>query len=1005
MRLYYGAKKGFQCLEYHGKACRLPSLPDGSVYGVYRDNHGKVIDKHAELEYGEYWYSDPADILVPHDMNFTMMDEQSSTKQTVLCSEQEPLVPGTLVKLVHFAEVEPSKYTTGREFPLTGTVMLADLDVYEGGANVVAGDEIMSVNGNTYGIKGTVQRRDMQYIYVSDFRLVKSWNPIDRDGKPYNYSNWVILRSNSQFFDHLDVFGKRYKHTYDMEEVLTAFKDYPVRSSKTFAAGRYTYREVLDITLRLFFKPRTHYANYVIADNPVLDQPCSKLSYTQATVFDVVSDIGRILDMTPNVEAHYDVALEQYVYVVEYLNNYGAIGDEVDIKYFDLSNADTETSVRETHAGAVISNVQNLVTDEGMTYPGEGAGLFPGDTNAAGDMNIFRLPMPIQRINKITVYYRVKLNEDYVGSSVYDSQYVDYWFGEFSIKGSNSFERLLSGAELTKEDPLIITEDGSYAKPLTLTIPTETTVTEDGDYGVYASMQYTISKDESSAPAQRKQLFIAEAKVAQYLFDELPDKRMQAKDNSIVYSRGSHEVDLSALFRSYFLVGRRYFTDTNQSEKQTLWAVLRSSTEVTDNTESSQAAAMRIRPLIAINYTPYISSVLIGDSTVNSDTTVFFNQYGQVVSADSFGKAIENYADEMSGSSRIVGKIAEPLDIPFSDLYKELPQVGCTVVDHERNKRYVLSQLSITRRPQSLDLLAQLNERKKGRSQVVVADSSQYIAQIPDSEIQESKTSARFVLRISRDPLQEHISDNIVDEQLIELLINPLRQEKAYSGDVAMRLSTVDDFAMIPAKALTKDSAYFAFSFPDNRIAGSTEEGVVLYTDKNGEILDASIWLYKTSNIDGVVSNYPYFTPPSGAPVLLFDYSIRKDGYEQTNITTQLTVKPVGNLLLGGGYIAKTPFGNKADSYNDQLKILFFNRKIDGFSLYNPVVTYNAFFQWDRIWGTNEAILSWNGETPTHKAWALVSGDDCLLYSNDPIDDSLNPSEMRLYLGLDLYLL
>ena len=352
MRFYYQAENGFTELKYHGKASRLPTYRDGRVYGTYTRADGTVISyKDKEYKYGEYEYTDPVDILVPFDTSYTIMDEQSSTKITLLCSDKEVIAPGTLVQLVYFKNDDGS------------------------------------------------------------------WLPQDEDGKPYNYSNWVILSSNAQYFDHIDVHGKRYKHIYDMEEALTCFKDYPVRSSKTFAGGRYTYREVLDITLRLFFKPRVHASTFAIKDNPLLDEPNSKLSYTNATVFDVVSDIGRILDLTPNVEVKYEDG--KYVYILEYLPNYGTIGEEVDISYFDLANADTETSTRDTHAGAVISNVQNLVTDEGTSYPAPGVGLHPNSTNYEGDEKKFVLPLPIKDIVAIKIYYRIKYDITSKGAEAY----------------------------------------------------------------------------------------------------------------------------------------------------------------------------------------------------------------------------------------------------------------------------------------------------------------------------------------------------------------------------------------------------------------------------------------------------------------------------------------------------------------------------------------------------------------------------------------------------------
>jgi len=943
MRFYFQAENGFTELKYHGQASRLPYYNDGTVYGEYSTPGGEAITQTTGDDYafGEYVYTAPADILVPFDTNYTIMDEQSSTKITLLCSDAEVIAPGTLVQLVYFKNDD---------------------------------DE---------------------------------WTPTDKDGKPWNYSNWVILQSNAQYFDHLDVYGKRYKHTYDMEEALTCFKDYPVRSSKTFAGGRYTYREVLDITLRLFLKPRVHDSTFVIKDNPLLDEPNSKLSYTNATVFDVVSDIGRILDVTPNVEVKYEDS--KYVYYLEYLPNYGTIGEEVDISYFNLANADTETSTRDTHAGAVISNVQNLVTDEGTSYPAPGIGLYPGVTNISNQIETYNLPMPIKSIEEIRVYHRFYFL-DYQGD-VYDS--ISYWHGKAkeNIGWVDDFKRDNRGEVLYDiNSPLIITENGSYAKPFSLPLPNTAQIEETSSYGAYYKT-FGVGGTAIGTPIDENamQLFVASKNIEKFLYDELPDKTMQQKYNTIFYDKGGTTVDLSALLRAFFLVGR---IEAGGSNSRNLFAKFADTTTELLKREDAELdqtyVHFSIRPLIEIKYNPYISNVIKEKSDIDSPTTVFFNQYGQVVSAEAFGNAISNYADEMSGSSRIVGKIAEPVgEKSFYDLYRELPQVGCTVVDHERNKRYVLSQLSVTRQPQSLDILAQLNERKKGRSQVVQADNQQYLAQIPDSDVQESKTLAHFTLKLSTMPIAKKHTEDIQGENMVELLLNPVLQDKLHKKGVVMDFISSNSIVAIPTNATTKESIYFSFRFLDNRFVGSANDETVLYTDRNGEIDEVVLLLYNTADMATTLSNYPYFTTPSDTQshFALFSINLKKDAYEQTNITIQMSVKPCGSLLLGRGYIDKTPFGKKASLYDEELKILFFNHPVDGVDLSNPVLSTTASAFWERINNRNEILLWWDDQTPTHKAWALLSGEDVLLFCNEPIKETANVQEAILYFDLSLEVL
>ena len=940
MRFYYQAENGFTELKYHGKASRLPTYRDGRVYGTYTRADGTVISyKDKEYKYGEYEYTDPVDILVPFDTSYTIMDEQSSTKITLLCSDQEVIAPGTLVQLVYFKNDDGS------------------------------------------------------------------WLPQDKDGKPHNYSNWVILSSNAQYFDHIDVHGKRYKHTYDMEEALTCFKDYPVRSSKTFAGGRYTYREVLDITLRLFFKPRVHESTFAIKDNPVLDEPNSKLSYTNATVFDVVADIGRILDLTPNVEVKYEDG--KYVYTLEYLPNYGTIGEEVDISYFDLANADTETSTRDTHAGAVISNVQNLVTDEGTSYPAPGVGLYPGVTNANADQTIYELPYAIREIKEIKVYHRPLFDETYnsKGTTYEDdnggSIRIGYWKNpEFFIDDLDMLDPLLY-SNISKEKPLIITPQGSSADPVTTWVGEVGMFgTEENVYGAYAEMRKYVNPVLGASHAKYKQLFVASDEEKKVLYPSLDDKTMQTQENTISYSIGGRQIDLSPLFESYFYVGTttRKQSSMGDSDSYTMWAKFSNKTAVYTGdfgVDNNKKPTITIKPLIEIKVVPLISAVIKGENDVQSDTTVFFNQYGQVVSAEAFSNAIGNYADEMSGASRIVGKIAEPVGGKnFYDLYKELPQVGCTVVDHERNKRYVLSQLSVTRQPQSLDILAQLNERKKGRSQVVQADSQQYLAQIPDSEIQPSYTSASFNLYVSTRQIRQKQTDefDFATTQLAEMMLNPIAKIKHYDNVFLSSFYPLDEsntdnneFLLVPIIATTKDTVIFSHTFYSNRVAGAKEENVLLYTDKSGIVKRASFQMYYTNNPDEIVENFPLFTNPFSISKLFvgFEFDLHKDSYETTSITVQSTIKPCENLLIGRNYISRTPFGKQNELDDEPLTVCFYDRQIST-EKEQSIAQYTA--QANQIDGQAKIDLRWEEKTPTHKAWALKRGNDILVYQNEPIE-------------------
>jgi len=84
---------------------------------------------------------------------------------------------------------------------------------------------------------------------------------------------------------------------------------------------------------------------------------------------------------------------------------------------------------------------------------------------------------------------------------------------------------------------------------------------------------------------------------------------------------------------------------------------------------------------------------------------------------------------------------------------------------------------------------------------------------------------------------------------------------------------------------------------------------------------------------------------------------------------------------------------------------LFFNHPVDGVDLSNPVLSTTASAFWERINNRNEILLWWDDQTPTHKAWALLSGEDVLLFCNEPIKETANVQEAILYFDLSLEVL
>ena len=217
------------------------------------------------------------------------------------------------------------------------------------------------------------------YLFGEIADGVPVWQ-FEENGEPKNFRNFYINKSNSRWYErhptgHVD----RWRHDYLFEEVIACLKDYPIRSTKTFAEGAYTFKQCLDIAFKLAFRPRSvgNYA-YSIKPFPDLDEKNSKLVYSNSTLYDVVTDIGRIIDAVPSMEIVFENGV--YIFELRFIDRYGLEGEVHDISYFDMQLNDATNTERDSSAGACISNVQNIVVGEASKYPSSN-GIMPSDTN------------------------------------------------------------------------------------------------------------------------------------------------------------------------------------------------------------------------------------------------------------------------------------------------------------------------------------------------------------------------------------------------------------------------------------------------------------------------------------------------------------------------------------------------------------------------------------------------------------------------------------------------
>lgn len=759
------------------------------------------------------------------------------------------------------------------------------------------------------------------YLFGSITDGVPVWE-FEENGEPKNFRNWYISAANSRWFEYHPV-GKvdRYRHDYECEEVIACLKDFPIRSVKTFAEGAYTFGECLDISFKLAFRPRSvGKYKYVIKPLPGLEEPNNKLEYPNSTLYDVVSDIGRIIDAVPSMEITFADGI--YTFELRFIDRYGLEGQVHDISYFNMKLNDAVNTERVTSAGTSISNVQNLLSN--MTrYPASN-GIKPIETNTNNNYATFVLPYPINEITSIDIYTEKEIK------NLSDNGLIYIDFADGTTQKIDSFP--VEFGNLTYKNSLRLRKD-NYLE-------------------VYAEKSQYINQ------APKKRLYLLEYDEYQYK----PEKNVEGanntptKDKIIYYKRGDKTVYLDALFNNVYIYLGSWHSGSGASLRVgTLYY------DFASEPDNSQVFA------IAVNYKPMVNGVIKGINSKKSDVTVFFNQQGQVVDIQSFGTAVTNYTKSMFGESRVVCHTYDK--IGRREMYAQMPKVGSSVIDKNRGKRYVVTGYSFIRRMNGGLYIADLGESRAGKSRYIIADNRQRCYAIPDNNIVDSMSHTHIICKMGlQSPFPGENNSTVIEKPyLFNAFIGMQHGEETRPSQADLKISTsMEDIPTSVDIYLSRIrlSAIMSFRMMSNSTLKIEDGQAAKYTDEHGQLKSIQ-FAYKAN----------------GNTAISFSQVLDKDAYEILNHTTQTSWVEYGNLRIGESLIDMSYFGN-GEGLNEPLQLVLLSSRMrlnDNLSEHTAArydVTYAD--NGDYLGFTASGLAT----IPEHVGWAIARGNKVILLDN-----------------------
>lgn len=805
--------------------------------------------------------------------------------------------------------------------------------------------------------------RLVHYMVDNEFPFLK-----DENGRPKNYSDWYIPNGKNKLWDCIARKIKQNNEKYGLYEPIYCLSDYPVRTSKTFTVGMYTFKEVLDICFKLFFKPRYLAAEFRIPENYALNEPNSELNYTNATLYDVVFDIGRQLDLRPYMELDFENG--KYIFTLRFRDKAGTAG-EMDISFFNWADVVSTAEDRSICAGNVISYVDNMITTTDNVFPAADKGVYPTVTNEEGSWSVFRTPHNIRELKEVKIFWEWDL-QLYAGTGSGVNSNIILYNGEEKRVGTKI-------TELLYRNPLIASGEGSK--------------------GITAYSSSTISQPpvDYNDYWKKKNLFIVEENEYKYLYDvEADTYEMKTKKNSIHFTRGSNTINLEAIDNTfiYWLEELKTGASNYIANKITF--------NPTDNKDLDNSlnfhASYNFPWAISVTYSPFIDSLLDGENGNESDVTVYFNQYGQVVDSNAFGRVVEHYSESM-GPDKKRGKV---LPFPFNNrnewykAFDAVPPLNTVVKDGEN--RYVITNESLYVNNGGIQLIVQLNPYVAGRSRFITANSDLTIYGIPDNGTQVSKSYEHFVYDLSLSPIpqKEIMADYLNDGVILSALLSERQMHRPQNVLIDF-LNEDGDF--IPAHtyvqactiAETGTNLLINHVMMNNRMVGVKDGKYYLYTNKSGNFASAKL---RYVDITGeYISEYPLWSYTEYVSVCEYTEQVFHDPKEIYNQTTIIGFNGLNGLQIGSGLISLSGMLNNEAG---DLWICFYSSKKAISS--DPEENLGVMRKVESILkdGFIEMSFSALPEEYEYESWGILRNNCLLLVDNY---DKLPYNKVKFYYG------
>lgn len=921
-------------------------------------------------------------VVVPYTMKQSLTDDMDTANVSAVCIDSIYNVPiydddGSEGMVRHCELPLPERCKIHAESPAERAGSIMRLQIYGDAGNFLT---------ENYTFR---KKSDDGTIETTDVAL------------PLNYRNYIVSYSSSkhkcyEYYYYNCERNKLTTHRYTLVGLITYLQNFPVRSTKTFAEGRYTWRRILEICFELFFHPRYGSAFEIYGDE-TLDALNNRKAYTNATLYDVVRDISQQLDRVPKLELKVSPG-GSCTYQLMLFPKTGAGFGTTDMDFFNWEEAKVDVCALNQSAGSVISNVRSLVPDGDFTYPDNGA-VKPCDTNLSKSWRTFKTPTPIKNIKEIKIFTEKKFIE---GNSRWGVVHVD-------SEGKRLTDRFdtLSKCEITNE------VDFNYYYRLI-----------EGDY-----IELNADRDK------KINIYFYEQEDYQYLPKDTGGSesglKQPSQDKSIWYKKGSDEIHMDCLFDKQLVEGAIY-----QSMGNTYFAKWRrdfvgnsyEDHEFEFNEEKANAGDKFATFYMAVTYSPIVDdAVLKGSNNLDGDITVLYNQLGEQVSATGFMDNLNAYAGDMEERSLQRGKVVSVEDnapYAFANMWKGVPRVGSNVYDSKSNKQYVITELDYNVLNVKAEIIATLDEKSAGVAKSIRPNSDIELGLLSSDESVKSNTNIEFRIRIGLTPQKgnelgfllsqtanvRRVLAGIIDSNEPKTNIKYLAMIKGDRDFNSLKGEGKEGVLFPVISGLYRNGIYFITGFNHNKVAGFFEGNPIFYTDIDGYLPSMGlVYLHSFGAAESlrIGKSFPKLTSSdigrlfgairssyAGFAVLdgrEYPFALYKDRHEITGITTQITFNGADGILLSQAVPSRTSFAqpkhsdlsivllsNEASVDNDVWK----DYVVNSYSINGIDISYT-------LKTISYTVVGLPKDLPAHKAWAIVDSDNELrLLSNTklPVD-------------------